>query len=174
MVNLSFSDLIVVVSRPMKDELVARGIDPEKILVNPNGVDPERYSPEIDGSAVRSKYGLNGKLVIGFIGTFGKLHGAGAPGGLRNGGVPPRSQPRWHPFLRLSHQAVRVHGDGERDRRVPPGPDRRNTRAWADGLDGRTGRCGVLGGPVGKACRGRAPAEKSGRSAAARGDGEKH
>ena len=76
MVNLSFADLIVVVSRPMKDELVARGIDPEKILVNPNGVDPERYSPEIDGSAVRSKYGLNGKLVIGFIGTFGKWHGA--------------------------------------------------------------------------------------------------
>jgi glycosyltransferase involved in cell wall biosynthesis len=56
--------------------LVARGIDPEKILVNPNGVDPERYSPEIDGSAVRSKYGLNGKIVIGFIGTFGKWHGA--------------------------------------------------------------------------------------------------
>jgi glycosyltransferase involved in cell wall biosynthesis len=76
MVNLSYADLIVVVSKPMKDELVGRGIEPEKILVNPNGVDPERYSPDIDGSAVRKKYGMNGKLVIGFIGTFGKWHGA--------------------------------------------------------------------------------------------------
>ena len=73
---LRVADVVVVVSRPMKEELVARGIAPEKILVNPNGVDPERYSPGVDGSAVRSKYGLDGKLVVGFIGTFGKWHGA--------------------------------------------------------------------------------------------------
>jgi glycosyltransferase involved in cell wall biosynthesis len=76
MVNLSYADMIVVVSRPMKDELVGRGIEPEKILVNPNGVDPERYSPGIDGSAVRKKYRLDERVVIGFIGTFGKWHGA--------------------------------------------------------------------------------------------------
>lgn len=74
--NLNVADVVVVVSQPMKDELVARHFDAEKILVNPNGVDPERYSPEIDGSKLRNKYGLGDKLVIGFIGTFGHWHGA--------------------------------------------------------------------------------------------------
>jgi glycosyltransferase involved in cell wall biosynthesis len=74
--NLEIADLVVVVSQPMADELVGRGVDAAKILVNPNGVEPERYSPAIDGSAVRERYGLHGKIVIGFIGTFGPWHGA--------------------------------------------------------------------------------------------------
>lgn len=76
LLNLRRADVIVVVSRPMKDECVARGIEAEKILVNPNGVDPDRYCPEIDGSQVRRLHGLEGKTVVGFIGTFGKWHGA--------------------------------------------------------------------------------------------------
>jgi glycosyltransferase involved in cell wall biosynthesis len=76
MMNLNAAVCIVVVSQPMKDELVNRGISPQKILVNPNGVNPETYSPLIDGSRVRKCNGLNEKIVIGFIGTFGKWHGA--------------------------------------------------------------------------------------------------
>jgi glycosyltransferase involved in cell wall biosynthesis len=76
LLNLRAADLVVVVSQPMLAELVERGIDPAKILINPNGVDPERYSPQVDGTAVRQQYGLNGKTVIGFIGTFGPWHGA--------------------------------------------------------------------------------------------------
>jgi len=74
--NLKAADLIVVVSKPIKDQLIARGINEKKILVNPNGVDPEIYNPNIDGSPVRNKLGLNNKIVFGFIGTFGKWHGA--------------------------------------------------------------------------------------------------
>jgi glycosyltransferase involved in cell wall biosynthesis len=76
LLNLKAADLIVVVSEPLKDELIERGINADKILINPNGVDPERYSPDIDGSEIRSKYGLDGKVVLGFIGTFGAWHGA--------------------------------------------------------------------------------------------------
>lgn len=76
MANLAIADLIVVVSRAMADELVARGVAAEKILVNPNGVEPDRYSPAIDGAPVRARLGLSGKTVIGFIGTFGPWHGA--------------------------------------------------------------------------------------------------
>jgi glycosyltransferase involved in cell wall biosynthesis len=76
LLNLKFSDMVVVVSQPLKEELKLRGIDSNKILVNPNGVDPDRYSPNADGSGVRRQYHLNGKIVIGFIGTFGKWHGA--------------------------------------------------------------------------------------------------
>jgi glycosyltransferase involved in cell wall biosynthesis len=76
LLNLKAADLIVVVSQPLKDELVVRGIDADKILVNPNGVDPDRYCPDVDGSRIRAQYLLDGKTVIGFIGTFGKWHGA--------------------------------------------------------------------------------------------------
>lgn len=76
MCNLLAADLIVVVSKPMKDELVSRGIDEKKILVNPNGVDATSFHPEVDGSGVRRAYGLGDKQVVGFIGTFGPWHGA--------------------------------------------------------------------------------------------------
>lgn len=74
--NLAAADIIVVVSRPMRDELVARGVSADKILVNPNGVDPDAYSPVVDGSGVRARYGMEDETVIGFIGTFGAWHGA--------------------------------------------------------------------------------------------------
>jgi len=74
--NFAAADLIVVVSQPMADELIGRGVPAGKILVNPNGVEPERYSPDIDASALRAELGFSGKIVIGFIGTFGPWHGA--------------------------------------------------------------------------------------------------
>ncbi|MCE7980653.1 MAG: glycosyltransferase family 1 protein [Caldilinea sp. CFX5] len=76
MANLQSAHLVVVVSQPMKDELIARGIDGDKILVNPNGVDVTRYSPEVASEPIRRLYGLTEKIVIGFIGTFGPWHGA--------------------------------------------------------------------------------------------------
>ena len=74
--NTEAADVIVVVSRPLLLQLTSTGVDEAKILVNPNGVNPESYSPEISGEPVRNKYGLHGKQVVGFIGTFGKWHGA--------------------------------------------------------------------------------------------------
>jgi glycosyltransferase involved in cell wall biosynthesis len=66
----------VVVSNVLKQELIDRGIDAGKILVNPNGVDTERNHPGVDASALRLKLGLDSKIVFGFIGTFGPWHGA--------------------------------------------------------------------------------------------------
>ncbi len=73
---LGCADLVVAVSRASRDELRARGIREDRILVNPNGVDPDAYRPDVDGGAVRVRYGIGDDLVIGFIGTFGKWHGA--------------------------------------------------------------------------------------------------
>ena len=39
-------------------------------------MEPDLYSPSIDGQAIRDQLGLDGKLVIGFIGTMGPWHGA--------------------------------------------------------------------------------------------------
>jgi glycosyltransferase involved in cell wall biosynthesis len=44
--------------------------------VNANGVDTERYRPDVDGRPVRRQYGLDDSIVVGFIGTFGPWHGA--------------------------------------------------------------------------------------------------
>ena len=76
MLNIASADLVVVVSRAMEDGLVAQGVPREKILMNPNGVEPDQYSPDIDGAPVRQRLGLEGKTVVGFIGTFGHWHGA--------------------------------------------------------------------------------------------------
>jgi glycosyltransferase involved in cell wall biosynthesis len=76
MLNARSADLVVVVSRAMRDELVARGVHPDQILVNANGVDPDRYRPDLDASAIRRRYGLDGTIVVGFISTFQPWHGA--------------------------------------------------------------------------------------------------
>jgi glycosyltransferase involved in cell wall biosynthesis len=73
--NMSASDLVVVVSRPLVQEAVSRGARPERVLVNPNGVDPDRYAPHVSGAEVRRRYGLDDALVVGFIGTIGPWHG---------------------------------------------------------------------------------------------------
>lgn len=74
--NLDYADLVVVISDAIGAELAARGINPEKVLVNPNGVDVNVYRPDVDGAEVRRRLGLDGMVVIGFIGTFGPWHGA--------------------------------------------------------------------------------------------------
>ena len=76
LLNVNGADLVVVVSRAMRDELLARGVDGTRVLVNPNAVDAERYSPAVDGSVVRRRYTLEGRTVLGFISTFQVWHGA--------------------------------------------------------------------------------------------------
>jgi len=73
--TLKKADLITVVSKPMKDELLKRKIPEEKILVNYNGVDIDEFNPKIDGSEIRKKYNLENKIVIGAVSTFGVWHG---------------------------------------------------------------------------------------------------
>lgn len=72
---LNKADLIIVVSSPIKSDLVKLGINSEKILINPNGVDPDVYKPKAN-SILKKKLGIDNKIVIGFIGTFGPWHGA--------------------------------------------------------------------------------------------------
>lgn len=69
--------LISVVSQVVADDLIGRGVPKEKILVNPNGADPDFYSPvdEKRKQALKDKFSWRNKTVIGFIGTFGGWHG---------------------------------------------------------------------------------------------------
>jgi ubiquinone/menaquinone biosynthesis C-methylase UbiE len=70
--------VISVVSDVVKDDVVARGIDPAKVLVNPNAVDIDAYAPARpeEKRLLRAELGLSDEdRVIGFIGTFGGWHG---------------------------------------------------------------------------------------------------
>ncbi len=73
--NLAAADVVAVVSRALAEELAGRGVAADKIVVAPNGVDAARFSPAIDGAAVRARLGLSG-TVVGFSGSFGRWHGA--------------------------------------------------------------------------------------------------
>ena len=73
--QLSGADRIAVVSDVIRQWLLDEGIPSDKIVVNPNGVDPEVFHPSVDGSEIRRRYGLENKTVAGFVGTFGQWHG---------------------------------------------------------------------------------------------------
>ncbi|HET9532095.1 MAG TPA: glycosyltransferase family 4 protein [Blastocatellia bacterium] len=74
--NLDAADLIFVVSEVERRNLVATGVEPRRIIVNPNGVDTERFRPGCGGKDVRLSLGIDDRIVIGFLGTFGPWHGA--------------------------------------------------------------------------------------------------
>ena len=70
--------MISVVSVEVRNDLVRRGVDPDKILVNPNGADLAAYAPPTpdERSAIRSGLDFTDtEVVIGFTGTFGGWHG---------------------------------------------------------------------------------------------------
>ncbi len=74
--NLRAADFIFVVSDVQRRDLVAAGVDAGRIVINPNGVDTDEFHPVCGGRRVRSALGIEGKTVVGFVGTFGPWHGA--------------------------------------------------------------------------------------------------
>lgn len=68
---------ITVISDHVRDDVVRRGVDPAKVLVNPNGVDCEEYAPaDADQRReIRAALDLGDEPVVGFVGTFGGWHG---------------------------------------------------------------------------------------------------
>ncbi len=73
---LKSASLIVVVSEVLRQELVARGIEKERILVNPNAVDPQVFMPSQNRGRTRDELGFTpDNIVACFIGTFSYWHG---------------------------------------------------------------------------------------------------
>jgi glycosyltransferase involved in cell wall biosynthesis len=74
--NIRLADMLVVVSDHVCKEVLDKGVPPERVLVNFNGVNPRVFHPQVGGSAVRDRYGISrDTLVAGFIGTFSFWHG---------------------------------------------------------------------------------------------------
>ena len=74
--NLDAAARIFVVSEVERRNLEGRGVRSEKIVVNPNGVDVERFRPGVGGAESRRELGIaEDEVVAGFVGTFGPWHG---------------------------------------------------------------------------------------------------
>jgi glycosyltransferase involved in cell wall biosynthesis len=65
---------IVAVTDAFQRDLVARGVDPAKIHVVTNGVDLARYAPLARDADEARTLGVEGKLVVGYLGTHGMAH----------------------------------------------------------------------------------------------------
>ena len=74
--NLDAAARIFVVSEVERRNLEARGVAGGKIVVNPNGVDVERFRPGVGGVEARRELQIaDDEVVAGFVGTFGPWHG---------------------------------------------------------------------------------------------------
>jgi glycosyltransferase involved in cell wall biosynthesis len=74
--NLAAARKIFVVAEVERRNLIKAGLPPEKIIVNPNGVDVEEFSPGPGRDAIRHELGIaDDETLAGFVGTFGPWHG---------------------------------------------------------------------------------------------------
>jgi glycosyltransferase involved in cell wall biosynthesis len=122
-INLRAADRIVVVSEVLRRQLVAAGVSAERVLVNPNGVDPRRFRPDASGVRVRQRLGLGSTLVVGFSGTFGAWHGIPTLAAALPMVIEARPAVRWlligdGPLRAVIDDAVARHRLGERVCRI--------------------------------------------------------
>jgi glycosyltransferase involved in cell wall biosynthesis len=67
---------IVVVSEALRSDLLERGIHPERIRVNPNGVDASYFYPGCGRTRGRTELDIKpDEVLIGFVGSFSLWHG---------------------------------------------------------------------------------------------------
>lgn len=78
---LKHAHRVVVISEVLRDELIERGIEAERIIYYPNCIDPNVFNPEKFSKNelvnLRNRYNYTEQdIVLTFVGTFGKWHGA--------------------------------------------------------------------------------------------------
>jgi glycosyltransferase involved in cell wall biosynthesis len=90
------ADLVVTLGEAMRDEIVARGVPAEKVLIVPNAVSEEFLGPLPDATALRQQLGIRpGEHVIGEVSSLVPHEGIGtlleATRLLRARGLPVRA-----------------------------------------------------------------------------------
>lgn len=69
------ADVVVTICEGLREALLERRIAREKIFVLPNGVDVDRFEPLAPSRDLQEQMGLQGKQVIGFIGSLYRYEG---------------------------------------------------------------------------------------------------
>ena len=66
---------MAVLCEGLRHDLIERGISPAKITVAANGVDADRFQARAPDAEYARTWGLDGKRVVGFIGSFSAYEG---------------------------------------------------------------------------------------------------
>ncbi len=70
------ADAVVTLSDTMRDEIVARGVAAERIVVIPNAVEADRFTPLPRDDALAASLGIDrGEVVVGYISSFNGYEG---------------------------------------------------------------------------------------------------
>jgi glycosyltransferase involved in cell wall biosynthesis len=64
------ADAVITITHALRREMARRGVDDEKMVVVPNGVDTDRFTPLPRDEQLEHELGLTGKRVIGFVGSL--------------------------------------------------------------------------------------------------------
>jgi glycosyltransferase involved in cell wall biosynthesis len=65
---------LIAVSPEMEITLRSEGVPSSKIHLVPNGVDCDLFNPNISSLEIRQRYGLEGKVVVGYVGGVQQYH----------------------------------------------------------------------------------------------------
>jgi glycosyltransferase involved in cell wall biosynthesis len=90
------ADLVVTLGEAMRDEILSRGVPPEKVIIVPNAVSEDFLQPLPDGRALREELGIRpGEQVVGLVSSLTAHEGIGtlleATALLRQRGLPVRA-----------------------------------------------------------------------------------
>lgn len=84
---------VIVVSEPLRMEVARLGVPADAVVKMPMAVNLEKFNPTIDGASVLRQHNLNGRFVIGYVGTLASWHGLklleDVAERLRGAGAPP-------------------------------------------------------------------------------------
>lgn len=72
------ADAVLTVSAALKEHVVGFGVDPERVHVVPNGIDPGLFAPGPPDPAVRTRWGIPEGPILGFVGGLRPWHGVEA------------------------------------------------------------------------------------------------
>jgi len=61
---------VFTITNALREEMIARGVDEQKITVLPNGVDTSRFTPIPRDEQLAREVGVVGKTVIGYVGSI--------------------------------------------------------------------------------------------------------
>ena len=61
------ADHVLVISETMRDELIERGVDAQRLTVFSNAIDPDVFSPRPADPALRARYGIDGHFTFGYV-----------------------------------------------------------------------------------------------------------
>ncbi|HEY4227218.1 MAG TPA: glycosyltransferase family 4 protein [Candidatus Limnocylindrales bacterium] len=61
------ADHVITIAETMREEIIERGVDPDRVTVVPNAVDSNVFQPQAKDPELQRKYGLDGVFTFGYV-----------------------------------------------------------------------------------------------------------